>query len=339
MKKYADISQGRPTCFVALGFSVLMVLIGSTTPQMAFAITITATATGNTNPPTAQCSENVTNGDFLIGARPGTMPCVTGNGIDELTTWTFDFRADPDVAAFPAQLPLTSARLTLVLTPKSQVVSTDTVAISGLRAIITDQIRTLPVGVTSTIELNLLEFYNSDAITDVLGLLAGIPVGVGGQIPMRYIDDAVVSFARLELTDSAVPAACSEVEVPITSNSFIVLPTVSVVVPEPRIENEQCKITFSTEVATSESDPQLLGLGYAIFVAGEPAHPEDCTFFDGPILTQVVSGLDETHTFISVIENTDEIGDILAVTPCIRSEFGGQFRLRRHCLIVECLTR
>src|SRR5207302_1319691 len=109
----------------------------------------------------------------------------------------------------------------------------------------------------------------------------------GGKIPMSYADDAIVSFARLDLQDSDVPAVCSEHEVQVTGN----------------------------EVPT----------------------PLSCTSLDGPVFTQV--GLDETHTFISVVKNTLAFHGPAVMAPCVKSVFGGQFRLRRHCLVLECLTR
>jgi hypothetical protein len=135
-------------------------------------------------------------------------------------------------------------------------------------------------------------------------------------------------------------AVCSDEEVQVTGNDFIVLPTVSLTKPEPVATDEQCKITFSTEAATSESSPQLLELGYAFFFdPNQLPPPAICTSLDGPILTRVADGFDETHTFISVVENTPSPHGPLVMAPCVKSAFGGQLRLRRHCLIVECLAR
>jgi hypothetical protein len=339
MAKSTGLSQARRIHFVVLG---LVTLLAMAVPQMAFAITITDTAKGSTTPPTATFPATVTNGDFLIQANSpaNAQQQIIGNGIDETTTWTFDLRTDPDLAglgrlpgAFPTVGPLTSAVLTLTLTPKNVLITTDTVRIEGLSAITAEQAQTLPINVTNTIQIDLLKFFSAD---DILGILTAN----AGQIRMLYQDDAIVSFARLELTDSTVPARCSEEEVQITSDDFIVLPNVSVVIPQPITANEQCKITFSTEAATSEPDPQLLGLGYAFFFDPKDLpDPIICTSLDGPVLTQVASGLDETHTFVSIVPNTPSPHGPLVVAPCIRSEFGGQFRLRRHCLVVECLTR
>ena len=135
-------------------------------------------------------------------------------------------------------------------------------------------------------------------------------------------------------------AVCSEEEIQVADSSFVVLPTVSVTMPEPITTGEQCKITFSTEAATSESEPQLLELGYAFFFdPNQPPPPAICGSLDGPILTRVADGFDETHTFISVVENTPSPHGPLVMAPCVKSAFGGQLRLRRHCLVVECLTK
>src|SRR5262249_39485125 len=109
-----------------------------------------------------------------------------------------------------------------------------------------------------------------------------------------------------------------------------------------------CKLTFSTEVATSEPDPQLLILGYTVLDSIVPVPPLGIAcvpfFLPGSILTQVNGSIDETHTFLSLIDNPQIAFPIWIVTgrdivPCIASAFGGQFRLRRHCLLVECQTQ
>jgi hypothetical protein len=154
----------------------------------AAGITVTATATGSLSPPTASFPNTVTNGDFLIWSGAG----IIGDGIDEQTSWTFDFTTDPNFASFPASAPLASALLTLTLTPKAVDINTDIVRIEGFSDVVTAAIQGLPVGVTNTVELELLDFYSSN---DILGVFtAG-----AGQIPMGYGDDAIVSFAQLDL--------------------------------------------------------------------------------------------------------------------------------------------
>ena len=157
-------------------------------------LTISATASGSLTPPTAIFPATVTNGDFTITGN--AIASVVGDGNDETTTWTFDF---PDFPLFSTTLPLSSAPLTLTLTPKNALISSDRVRIDGLTDIATIEIQGLPVGVTNTVRLELLNFYTS---AEIIGALTG---GTPGQIPMVYSDDAIVSFAQLELT-SKVPA-------------------------------------------------------------------------------------------------------------------------------------
>ncbi len=158
-------------------------------------LTITATASGSLTPPTAPPTDTVTNGDFLIGANP--LAPLTGDGVDEETTWTFDFTGDPSFPFFSSSLPLTSALLTLTLTPRDVLITTDVVLIEGLAQIKTPVIQSLPVDRTSTIHLQLLDFYSSAAIL-------GVFTANASKIPMRYGDDAIISSAKLELTQQVL---------------------------------------------------------------------------------------------------------------------------------------
>ncbi len=158
-------------------------------------LTITATASGSLTPPTAPSTDTVKNGDFLIGANPPAP--LTGDGIDEETTWTFDFTGDPSFPFFSSSLPLTSALLTLTLTPRDVLITTNVVLIEGLAQISTPVIQSLPVGRTSTIHLQLLDFYSSAAILRVI-------TGNASKIPMRYGNDAIISSAKLELTQQVL---------------------------------------------------------------------------------------------------------------------------------------
>jgi hypothetical protein len=162
-------------------------------------ITVTDTATGSLRPRPAPFPDTVTNGDFLISPNPActavTCP-TTGDGVDEFISWKFDFTGDPDFASFSSSVPLTSARLTLTLTPRHPLITTDTVRIEGLPDIVTPVIQGLAVGITATIQLDLLSFYTSG---DILGVFAAN----AGQLPMLYQDDAIVSFAQLDLTQEA----------------------------------------------------------------------------------------------------------------------------------------
>ncbi|MEO0688558.1 MAG: S8 family serine peptidase, partial [Cyanobacteria bacterium J06649_11] len=88
---------------------------------------------------------------------------------------------------------ITSAKLTLELNPKVGA-ATDTTGIEGLRYIISPEITNLPLFEVSRVTINLLDTYSSE---EFLGALQG---GEFGKFRMYYDDDAIVSFAKLELT-------------------------------------------------------------------------------------------------------------------------------------------
>jgi hypothetical protein len=169
-------------------------------------ITIVATASGSPTPPTA-VGESVVNEDFLIVRNRIAPGLTTGDGIDEETSWTFFFNEDPNFSMFSPSQPLTSALLTLTLTPKDEGITTDAVWIETLEVIggnpIAPEIQTLPVDVTSTITIELLDRLPSYTSAAILGILFS---SLGGRISMRYNDDAIISSAKLELTqESQVP--------------------------------------------------------------------------------------------------------------------------------------
>ena len=162
-------------------------------------ITITATAYGSLTPPTAKPPDTVTNGDFLISPNHQKLG-TTGDGEDETTTWTFNFAGDPNFPFFSPSRPLTSALLTLTLTPSYQI-NTDTVLIEALGDIrrpsetAPPEIKDLPVDVINTIHMQLLNRLPAYSSTAILGVFSA----GGGQILMRYADDSIISLAKLEL--------------------------------------------------------------------------------------------------------------------------------------------
>ena len=174
----------------------ITIVVLSLTAETAVAAKITATATGSLTLPTATFPEAVTNGDFLI--RGNSIATTVGNIADEFTTWNFDFTPDPDFSTFSTVGGLKSALLTMTLTTCCSI-QTDRVRIQGLPIIVTDDIQGLPRNVTETIKIDLLDFYSSDNILNTLNS------GNIGEIPMLYSDDAIVSFAELELTSTSTP--------------------------------------------------------------------------------------------------------------------------------------
>ncbi len=116
-------------------------------------ITITAVANGSLIPPTGTHPNPVKNGDFTITGNPGAV--AVGEGVDEETRWTFDFSAEPAYSFFTPAQGLSSAILTLSLTPRDSLITTDLVRIDILGfGPIAGPIQVLPLNVASTIQID-----------------------------------------------------------------------------------------------------------------------------------------------------------------------------------------
>ncbi len=189
--------------------------------QASHTITVVAEATGLREPTPGSCP--LTNGDFEISLFGANVP-PCGDGINEFTRWTFDFTKHPNFGAFNACVegggPLTIAQFILQLTPRTSP-STDTVAIAGLPAIITStpiqNLPVLPLGqINQVVVSNLITSldnpgYTSDAI------LGEFKASVPGEIRMVYQDDAIISYALLQLTCEVAHLdhfKCYEIEEP-----------------------------------------------------------------------------------------------------------------------------
>ncbi|NEO69626.1 hypothetical protein [Moorena sp. SIO3H5] len=173
--------------------TVTVVLSSCLIPGKALAsrLDFTAEAIGSSTPSTilnASIGQTLQNGDFTI-ERTGDNTTL-GNGIDEDTSWSFDFS---DLATSINDL--LQAKLILDLTPNNALITTDVFGIRGLDTIIIDLIRNLPVRTKQSVSLNLLEFYDSGEIENVFN-------ANGGKIPVFYGDDAIVSRAELSLSTS-----------------------------------------------------------------------------------------------------------------------------------------
>jgi hypothetical protein len=164
--------------------------------ELAAAGPIYAEAHGSSSP-TPSFTAPLQNGDFAIDTLYG-LP--VGEGEDDWTSWTFDLASHPSFAGFPTSAPLATAKLTLTLTVGDVWIMSDEVSLGGLPPVITPTIQTLPVGVTSTVTLDLLEHYSSAAILGVVEASAG-------QVPVLYHDDATVSYARLDLESVPEPSS------------------------------------------------------------------------------------------------------------------------------------
>jgi len=169
-------------------------LVGTHRPSSQYTDVIRATAKGSMEP-LVETDPVVTNGNFTITDVGGITNTGTGDGIDEITTWTFDFTGDPQFDAFNPLVPFISAPLTVELTRKGDLFFTDTIGIDvkGLSAI-TDFFPRFVIqkNATKRYHLNLLDFYTP---TDLMTVFTDH----GGRIPMLYADDSVVSSAKLEL--------------------------------------------------------------------------------------------------------------------------------------------
>ena len=140
---------------------------------------------------TNMIGDTLRNKDFLITYTGGSNQFL-GGGSDEDTSWTFDFTQDPNYSAVPSGQ-LESALLTLTLHTRSGV-DNDIIKIEGLPDIISPQIQSLSGGFIETIQLELLDFYSSQQILSALAL------SHNGQLRMLYSDDAIINFAKFELT-------------------------------------------------------------------------------------------------------------------------------------------
>lgn len=166
---------------------------------------IAAAAGGSIEPPLKQSAAEgttVKNNDFTI-ERTRTNNTL-GDGIDEATSWTFDFTTDPDFKRFQDTLKkekLKSGVLTLSLIPKASLISTDTLKVGNLPSIGAKgkspfgfpPIQALPRDIVSIVEIELLSFYTPDQIQNIL------TKSPKGKVPVRFSDDAIVVFAHLRL--------------------------------------------------------------------------------------------------------------------------------------------
>jgi hypothetical protein len=180
----------------------------------AQAVVITASASSaSAQPATVPSTQPLQNGSFFIAANPAAGPgTVTGDGVDETTSWSFDFTSHPDYAAFMATGGLVEARLRLTLNTQF--------FITGVGPI-TDLVRpALPTGGGVFPAWTLPSFINGVAGTYSSGTITqSLVVGVGmsgadlfnwlstnnGLFPMVYADDAIVTAADLTLVSLPVP--------------------------------------------------------------------------------------------------------------------------------------
>lgn len=187
------------------------IALAAALPAQAINISATATAASG-QPGTVDNTLNLQNGDFLIRANPAAgAGHVTGDGVDEATSWAFDFTTDPQYAAFMATGGLVEARLTLTLNTKFFINGVGPVTDAAfpsdgsaglfpqwvLPSFINGTFGTFSRGTIST---SLVSQVGMDA-----GQLFGWLQGYNGLFPMWYADDAIVAEARLLLVSAPVP--------------------------------------------------------------------------------------------------------------------------------------
>lgn len=161
----------------------------------------------------------VVNGDFTILRISTAVDLVVGNGIDDRTRGAFDFRSDPNYAAFSSVLsephgkPF-SAQLSLVLRPFS-LFANDQISIENLSFVgepeIGQQLTDNPFikdaagneTMFKMITLDLLDYFSQVQLENFLSGGTG-DFASDGQIAMVYSDDAIVSAAMLRLTANRV---------------------------------------------------------------------------------------------------------------------------------------
>ena len=144
------------------------------------ALTISASASGSATPPV------VVNPNHFLSVTSGSFTYTgwssVGDGNDEDVDWVMDFTGDPNYAAFVSAHSLGSARFIMTFIPQNYLVNEDIVGFrDGSRWIEAPEIRNAPVGVASTIQLDLLRFYSASEILRLLSDGSGI-------MAMHYAD-------------------------------------------------------------------------------------------------------------------------------------------------------
>lgn len=179
----------------------LAVIILVSFPVASWAVAITAVATGSSSPRPGSIGGTLWNGDFFIQDGAGTTNTGAGDGIDESTSWLFDFRTDSDFGSFAtAAAPLATAFLTLELTSKDSLDVTDFFRLGGLTPFggcgtcspVDMSLFDLPTGATQIMQIQLLDYYTSNDLLTVFD-------NNFGMVSAQYGDDAIVSYASLHL--------------------------------------------------------------------------------------------------------------------------------------------
>lgn len=217
-------------------YAGMAVFLFMTLPMEANAGAIMAEANwaGPFDPVTFDCgtSGSITSGDFRI-ENTGTIGCpggrglAVGDGLNERTSWTLDFAADPFFPLFDLAAPLSAATLVLEFVPKGLPHAGDSTSdfcgdfvfvnpTSG-GASVDNPSRPCSLfsfDVAAVVTIDLLTEYRLGSssgpfATDMSDRLLNELADKGGLLGMQYNDDAIVTRAKLTLLSSIPEPATS----------------------------------------------------------------------------------------------------------------------------------
>jgi hypothetical protein len=202
----------RLTIHAALATASLAAALWLATPAQATTLISAAVTAASAQPATVPVDQSLANGPFLIGANPAAgAGHVTGDGVDETTTWAFNFTSHPQYAAFIADGGLAEARLTLTLNTAFFIGGVGPITDIAFPSDGTNSVFpgwALPGFINGTPGV-----YSSGSITTSLVAQVGMNQAElfswlsshGGLFPMIYADDAIVTEATLTLVSAPVP--------------------------------------------------------------------------------------------------------------------------------------
>jgi len=160
--------------------------------------------------PTPANGDPLQDGNFTIFRISTADDLTVGNGVDDRTNGIFDFRSDPDYAAFSSLLAqphgkITAAILSFVLTPFSLFTNDQFNLENGPfvgEPEIGNQLTDNPLlanQISKLVTINLLNYFSETQLENYLSNGSG-DFANDGRILFTYSDDAIVTGAALRLT-------------------------------------------------------------------------------------------------------------------------------------------
>lgn len=136
-------------------------------------------------------------GDFLVWLP---YDQILGDGISENHDWFVDFRSHANWTDFSHINKITSASLTLTLTPTSGV-GNDALSVffPGHAILRPTEIQSLTPGVTATIHIDLLDYYSADEM-----LYAALGLSTPGRFRMGESNSVTIEYARVDFQGAQV---------------------------------------------------------------------------------------------------------------------------------------